>query len=117
MYFHKEIILFLIKQKYKISIHLNFLDWVGWGVDFCNYNKREGFLTLTKLFTSFNLASIKATFDLTELYLNVIDYLTISSELAIKSADNNSINLYSMFYIKSNFAVPSLFIINTAKKL
>jgi len=67
--------------------------------------------------TSLSLASISATFDFTELYLNVIDYLTISSDDAMKSADKSSMNLYSMFYMKSNLAVPSLFIINTARKL
>jgi len=35
----------------------------------------------------------------------------------MKSADKSSMNLYSMFYMKSNLAVPSLFIINTARKL
>jgi hypothetical protein len=40
---------------------------------------------------------MSATLDLTELYLKVIDCLTTSSELAMKSADNSSINLYSMF--------------------
>ena len=74
-------------------------------------------MTFTKLLTSFNLASIKATLDLTELYLKVIDYLTTSSELAIKSTESNSINLYSIFYIKSNLADPSLLIIKTAKNL
>ena len=96
---------------------MNLLDCVGWGVDFYSCNSRDGFLTLTKLLTSLSLASMRATLDLTELYLNVMDCLTTSSLLAIKSADNNSMNLYSMFYMKSSFAVPSLFMINTAKKL
>jgi len=66
--------------------------------------------------TSFSLASIRATLDFTELYLKVIDCLTVSSGLAMKSQDKSSINLYSMFYIKSNLADPSLFIMNTARK-
>ena len=35
----------------------------------------------------------------------------------MKSADSSSMNLYSIFYIKSSFALPSLFIMKTAKKL
>lgn len=97
--------------------HLNLFDWVGWGVYFCSYRSKEGFLTLTRLLTSLSLASMRATFDLTELYLKVIDCLTTSSELAMKSAESSSMNLYSMFWIKSNLADPSLFIMNTAKKL
>ena len=73
------------------------MDWEGWGVVFWICSKSEGFFTFTRLFTSFSLASIRATFDLTELYLKVMDCLTISSELAMKSAESSSMNLYSMF--------------------
>ena len=58
---------------------------------------------------------MSATLDLTELYLKVIDYLTTSSEDAIKSTLNSSMNLYSIFWMKSNLAVPSLLMMNTAK--
>ena len=85
---------------------------------FCFYSckRRAGFFTFTKLLTSYRRASIRATFDLTELYLKVICYLTVSSGLAMKSQDKSSMNLYSIFWMKSSFAVPSLFMINTAKK-
>ena len=84
---------------------------------FCIYKRREGDFTLTILFTSLSLAVISANLDLTELYLKVIDCLMVSSADAMKSSDSNSMNLYSMFWIKSNVALPSLVIINTAKKL
>lgn len=42
-------------------------------------------------------ASIKATLLLTELYLNVMDWRTVSSGLAMKSHESSSMNLYSMF--------------------
>lgn len=60
-------------------------------------NKREGLFTFTMLFTSANLAYIKANLDFTELYLKVIDCLIISSGEAMKSRDSNSMNLYSIF--------------------
>lgn len=64
---------------------------------FCIWRRRDGLLTLTMLLTSVSLACIRATFDFTELYLKVILYLITSSVEAIKSSDNNSMNLYSMF--------------------
>lgn len=92
-----------------------FIELYIYGFYFYNYKSKDGFFTFTKLFTSFNLASINATFDLTLLYLNVMLYLTVSSGEAIKSQESNSINLYSIFYIKSSLAVPSLFIMKTAR--
>ena len=72
-------------------------------------------MTLTRLLTSFRRASIRATFDFTELYLKVIDCLTVSSGLAMKSQESNSMNLYSIFWMKSSLAVPSLLMMNTAR--
>ena len=83
---------------------------------FDNCKSSDGFLTLTRLLTSLSLASISATFDLALLYLNVIDYRTISSLLAMNSAVSSSINLNSFRYIKSSLADPSRFITNTARK-
>lgn len=100
-----------------LFVHLNLLDCEGWGVVFWICSNSEGFFTFTRLFTSFKRASIRATFDFTELYRKVIDCLTISSDEAMKSAESSSMNLYSMFWMKSNFAEPSLFIMNTARKL
>lgn len=54
-----------------IDHFMNLLDF-EWFMEFCiygfcfyNYSKREGFLTLTRLFTSLSLASMSATLDLT----------------------------------------------------
>lgn len=93
-----------------------FIELCIWGFCFCSWSRSEGFLTLTRLFTSLSLASIKATFDFTELYLKVMDYRTVSSGLAMKSQESSSMNLYSMFWMKSSLAVPSLFMMNTARK-
>jgi hypothetical protein len=56
-------------------------------------------------------------FAFNELYLYVMLYLMVSSVEAIKSTLNNSINLYSIFSIKSNLAYPSLYKKKTAKNL
>ena len=84
---------------------------------FCICNKRDGLFTLTMLFTSVSLACIRATFDLTALYLNVMDCLITSSEDATKSSESSSINLYSIFYMKSRVALPSLCMTKTERKL
>ena len=93
-----------------------FIELYIYGFYFCSCKRRDGFFTFTRLFTSLSLASIRATLDFTELYLNVIDQRTVSSGLAIKSHERSSMNLYSIFWMKSNLAVPSLFMINTARK-
>lgn len=123
LYFHINYFQFYLFTFFNLSIHFmnllvfdTFIEFCIWGFCFCNCSKRDGFLTLTRLFTSLRRASIKATFDLTELYRNVIDCLTVSSGLAIKSHESSSMNLYSMFWMKSSLAVPSLLIMNTARK-
>lgn len=80
-------------------------------------NSKDGLLTLTMLLTSLSLACISANLDLTALYLNVIFCLMTSSLLARNSSESNSINLYSMFWIKSKVARPSLCITKTERKL
>lgn len=77
-------------------VRLRITDWPGLLL-FCIYKSKEGLFTFTILFTSISLACIRASFDLTELYLKVIYYLMISSEEALNSRDSSSMNLYSIF--------------------
>ena len=100
-----------------LVLDLNMLyDCLFWDC-FCICNNKEGLFTFTILFTSTNLACIRDNFDFTELYLKVICYLITSSDDAFISKDRSSMNLYSIFYIKSREAFPSLYITKTAKKL
>ena len=103
------------------SLHklvLDFMtDWPEDGLQpFCICRSREGDFTFTILFTSYSLACIRASFDLTALYLNVMLCLIMSSDEAMNSSESSSMNLYSMFYMKSNAALPSLCMTKTAKK-
>lgn len=72
---------------------------------------------LKKLISYLYLFYTNCNFAFIRLYLNETFYLITSSEAELNSKLNISINLYSKFSIKSNFAAPSYYIKNTQKKL
>jgi len=82
---------------------------------FCNCINREGFLSFKIALISFNLFERIWDFAFNTEYLKLIFPLTTSSGEAIKSRVNNSRNLYSIFWMKSSLAWPSLCIKKTAK--
>jgi len=78
-----------------------------WPAPFCNCNKSEGFFNFNIALMSFNLFCMICDFAFNKEYLNPMLCLITSSEEAMNSKDNNSRNLYSMFWMKSSLARPS----------
>ena len=74
---------------------------------FCVWINNDGFLVLTNDENSFILFCKNINLALTELYLKVIASLITSSGEVSNSIETSSTYLYSRFWIKSYFPLPS----------